>query len=128
MVFRNPANGYEERIESAWLWTLLFGCFYFAVKGVWTHAIAAFLLALMTYGLSWLVYPFFANRIMETHFLRKGWIKVNAPNVTVSQSAPARRGPGITPPQGFGGLQLFILTCFAAVIVLAVVAHYLGTR
>ena len=49
-VFRNPANGYEETAELAWLWCLLFGCFYFAAKGVWTHPVAAFFLAIVTYG------------------------------------------------------------------------------
>ncbi|MGD9724777.1 MAG: hypothetical protein AB7M05_08615 [Alphaproteobacteria bacterium] len=76
--FRNPANGYEEEISNAGLWCLLFGCVYFAVKGVWTHAVAAFVLAVLTVGLSWLIYPFFARRILETHYLRKGWVAVGA--------------------------------------------------
>ena len=74
--FRNPANGYEENVGHAWLWCLLFGCFYFAVKGVWTHAVASFVLALLTFGLSWLVYPFFARGAVERNYLRRGWIPV----------------------------------------------------
>jgi hypothetical protein len=55
----------------------LFGCVYFAVKGVWTHAIAALLLALATAGISWLVYPFFATEILRTHYLRHGWLELS---------------------------------------------------
>ena len=73
MAFVNPANGHVERINDAWAWVLVFGCFYFAVKGVWSHALIGLILALMTGGLSWLVYPFFAARIMRTFYLRKGW-------------------------------------------------------
>jgi hypothetical protein len=74
--FRNPANGYVEEIGAPWIWCLLFGCIYFAARGIWTHAVAAFLLALFTWGLSWLIYPFFAREIVEHHYLRRGWIPV----------------------------------------------------
>src|SRR6185369_15110860 len=79
MAFRNTANGYVEKIRAPFLFTLLFGCFYFAVRGVWTHAIASFFLAMMTAGISWLLYPFFASQIMRTHYLRRGWIEVWPP-------------------------------------------------
>ena len=72
-AFVNPANGHTERIDGAWLWVLLFGCIYFAFKGVWTHAVVSLAAAMLTGGLSWLVYPFFAGRILRTHYLRKGW-------------------------------------------------------
>jgi hypothetical protein len=74
--FRNPVNGYIEETKLAWLWCLLFGSIYFAVKGIWTHAVAAFLFAWLTFGISWLVYPFFATKIIETSYLRKGWQQV----------------------------------------------------
>jgi hypothetical protein len=74
--FRNPANSYEESIGMPGLWCLLFGCFYFAVKGIWTHAVVALFAAILTFGISWLIYPFFARKIVETHYLRKGWIPV----------------------------------------------------
>ena len=76
MTFQNPANGYKEEVSMPGLWTLLFGCFYFAVKGIWTHFVLGFLLAVFTVGLSWLIYPFFATGIMRTHYLRKGWVEV----------------------------------------------------
>lgn len=74
--FRNPTNGYTEAVGTAWLRRLLFGCIYFVVKGIWTHAVAAFALALLAFSLSWLVYPFFVCRIVEKHYLRSGWIPV----------------------------------------------------
>ena len=63
-AFRNPANGYEEEVGTPFVWGLRFG-FYFAVKGIWTHAIASFVLAILTSGLSWLLYPFFARQILR---------------------------------------------------------------
>jgi hypothetical protein len=94
MRFENPVNGYVEEVRYAPLWCLLFGCIYFAVKGVWTHAIAALLLALVTAGISWLVYPFFATEIMRTHYLRRGWIELSdrwqEPIITHDLAAEAR--------------------------------------
>ena len=76
MRFKNPANGYIEEVNYAPLWCLLFGSIYFAVKGVWTHAVVSLLLALGTAGISWLIYPFFATQIMRTNYLRRGWIEL----------------------------------------------------
>ena len=77
MNFENPTNGYRESVSSPWLWVLLFGTFYFAVKGVWTHAIVSLVLALLTVGITWLIYPFFASGIMRRHYLSKGWKEVS---------------------------------------------------
>lgn len=76
MKFRNPSNNYEDDVGAAGLWCFLFGFVYFAVKGVWTHAVASLILAIMTGGISWLLYPFFAKQVVEKNYLRKGWIKV----------------------------------------------------
>lgn len=89
-LFRNPANGYVEEVRLAWFWSLLFGFFYFAVKGIWTHAVAGLVLALLTFGISWLVYPFFAQQIVERHYLRRGWIPVEARNSIQTDSARHR--------------------------------------
>ena len=78
MKFKNPTNGYIEEVGSPGLWVFLFGFFYFAIKGVWTHAIAGLLLAGVTLGLSWLIYPFFASGIMRKHYLSRGWLEVTA--------------------------------------------------
>jgi len=76
MQFRNPANGYIESADVPFLWCLLFGCFYFAVKGIWTHALVSAVLAVCTFGFSWLVYPFFAREIVRRSYLRRGWSEV----------------------------------------------------
>jgi hypothetical protein len=81
MYFRNPSNGYIEHVSVPFLWTMLFGPLYFAVRGVWGHAIISFFLAVLTVGLSWLFYPFAARSIMETSYLRKGWVPLTRAQV-----------------------------------------------
>ncbi|WP_321403850.1 DUF2628 domain-containing protein [Maridesulfovibrio sp.] len=74
MKFKNPSNGYVEEVSDNVGWiVLLFGPFYFAVKGVWTHCAASLIIAFCTGGISWLIYPFFAKSIMENHYLKNGW-------------------------------------------------------
>ena len=76
MKFKNPSNGYIEEVSSGvWLWVLLFGTIYFVVKGVWTHALVSLIFGLLTVGISWLIYPFFASG-MRRYYLKKGWIEV----------------------------------------------------
>src|ERR1700734_1233005 len=99
MRFRNPANGYVEEVSHAPLWCLLFGGFYFLARGVWTHAVVGFLLAIFTWGLSWFIYPFCANRIMRTHYLRRGWLEFreldgDAPTSPSDPAAPVPPGDG----------------------------------
>ena len=72
--FKNKANGHTEQISGlTWLWALLFGSIYFAVKGVWKHAVVSFILALCTMGISLLIYPFFAKGMMRNYYLHNGW-------------------------------------------------------
>ena len=56
----------------SWFWCLLFGCFYFAFKGVWIHAVISFGAVCLT-GVSWLIYPFFAHAIVNNHYGKQGW-------------------------------------------------------
>lgn len=77
MKLKNPETGEVVEISPfVWVWVLLFGVFYFAFKGMWTHVLAGTLFAIVTMGLSWLIYPFFATDIMRKHYLRKGWIEI----------------------------------------------------
>jgi len=73
-LFENPRTGQTTSISNAAVYTLFFGCFYLALKGVWTHAIIGAVLAVLTYGISWLVYPAFAQGIVRRHLLETGWI------------------------------------------------------
>jgi len=72
----NPQNNYTETLYYAnvTFWTFIFGIFYFAYKGVWTHFAISLILAILTAGISWLIYPFFTHSILKSHYLQKGWI------------------------------------------------------
>lgn len=76
--FQNPTNGYIEEVNkfNSGVWTLLFGCFYFMFKGIWVHALISFVLAIITGGISWLIYPFFAGGIVVKNYRQRGWIEV----------------------------------------------------
>ncbi len=78
MKFQNPTNGYIEEASMPFLCTLLFGCLYFAIKGIWTHFVVSLVLAICTCGLSWLIYPFFVKEILRTHYKRQGWKEIDA--------------------------------------------------
>lgn len=76
MKFRNPQNGYVVEINHSGFWTLVFGCFYFARHGAWGFALIAFVTALFTCGISWLIFPFFGKKIIRDSYLRKGWVEI----------------------------------------------------
>lgn len=76
MIFKNKENDYVEEASAPWLWVLVFGMFYFMFKGIWSHAVIGFILGFMTFGVSWLIYPFFANGIVRKHYLHKGWVEL----------------------------------------------------
>ena len=82
--FRNEANGHVEKVELAGFLTLLIGPFYFAIKGIWGHALFSLLAALITFGLSWLIYPFAATTITRNHFLHRGWTPISENEAGVS--------------------------------------------
>ncbi len=84
-VFENTSNGYQESVSLfSILWTLLFGFIYLAIKGIWAHAIAHFLLIValgsFTWGIAaipvWLIYPLFVPSILARSYLKKGWREV----------------------------------------------------
>ncbi|MNS25888.1 hypothetical protein D3C72_577930 [compost metagenome] len=74
MMMTNPSNGYTLEVGMPGLWCFLFGCFYFMAKGIWTHAVISLFAACCTFGLSWLVYPFFARGIVIDHYRKQGWV------------------------------------------------------
>lgn len=74
--FKNPQNGYVIETEAPWAWTLLFGGLYFIRHGAWGQAIIAFIVSAMTIGTAWLIYPFFAAKIIRDAYLRRGWSAV----------------------------------------------------
>jgi hypothetical protein len=100
MQFQNPTNGHMETASVPWLWTLCFGAFYFAVKGIWVHFFIGIVCGLITYGLSWLIYPFFASAIIRNHYLRNGWIEVGASTVNPNASTVNPNRSTINPSAG----------------------------
>ncbi|WP_053951474.1 DUF2628 domain-containing protein [Candidatus Thioglobus autotrophicus] len=77
MKFQNKDNGYIEETSLTFLWVLFFGVFYFLYKKIWNHALISLGLAIITAGISWLIYPFFGKEIVRKHFLRNGWVEVS---------------------------------------------------
>ena len=85
MQFRNPQNDHVETVTTglSWLWCFAWTPIYYAVKGIWTHAIASLVLAIvigsLTAGIgSWLVFIVYAvmnKGIVRAAYLRKGWIE-----------------------------------------------------
>lgn len=75
LKFKNPQNGYTIETQPG-LATFLFGPLYFMKHGAWGHVFISFILAMITIGLSWLVYPFFAGRVIRDHYLKKGWTEL----------------------------------------------------
>lgn len=74
-VYVHPANGAKEQSWSGFSWPcLFFGVFWFLFKGLWGWAIAAALLAIPTYGISWLIFPFLANDAHRKSLLKAGWV------------------------------------------------------
>jgi len=77
MKFKNPANDYIEEVSIiAWFWVLLFFPFYFVFKGIWGHAGGSAILVMLTGGIAWFIYSFFAKSIIRKHYLRQGWIEI----------------------------------------------------
>ena len=78
VFFKNPANEKNiEVIEGAFLWTILLGPLFFVIKGVWVHALISLVLALVTFGISWFMYPFTSHNILRSHYLNRGWIEIS---------------------------------------------------
>lgn len=78
MFFKNPANGYMVKAGGvgSFFLALCFGPLYFVAKGIWTHALISFVVAICTLGFGLLVYPFFAPAIVRHHYQVRGWRKV----------------------------------------------------
>ena len=71
----HPINNHPEAIYSGFSWLcLFFGVFWFLYKSMWGWAIGFFLAAMCTFGISNLVFPFFANQMHQNHLLKLGYL------------------------------------------------------
>jgi hypothetical protein len=73
VVLISPTGQREVKLSRVFLWTLLFGPFYFAWLGIWDSALVSGVLAVISGGISILIYPFFAERIIVETYKKKGW-------------------------------------------------------
>ena len=71
--FRHSETNDVVTCNQAFMWTFIFGSFYFLLKGVYKHAIISLALAVFTGAMSWFIYPFFAKGIMTNYYLEKGY-------------------------------------------------------
>ena len=78
-TFENPMNNYRVTVGTfgPFFWCLLFGPLYFLVKGSLKHFLLSILLAIITLGICWLIYPFFAPGIIRNMYLEKGYRIIN---------------------------------------------------
>jgi len=76
MKFKNIHTGEEIRIEHPFLLVLLFGSLYFAYKGCFGAAVVSFIIAAMTAGLSWFIFPFFGSSIIRRDYEKRGYYKI----------------------------------------------------
>ena len=78
-TFRNPINRYTQSVDprGAFWACMLFGSLYFAYKGAWKHALLSLVAAMVTFGISWLIYPFFAYRCVTESYLERGWEQIS---------------------------------------------------
>lgn len=104
MQFRNPTNGYIENKSMPWLWTLLFGGFYFIATGLWAPLLIWLLLA-AAFGFAIgqaaivlvivmnVIFAVLAPGLIRSAFLRKGWVEISE-NSAIGVPMPTRASNG----------------------------------
>jgi len=71
----HPVNDSTEEIWEGFSWPcLFFGFLWYMYKGMWGWGIIAAILAFVTFGISWLIFPFFANEQQARHLLKQGYL------------------------------------------------------
>ena len=92
--FKNPQNGYVEKVTTPFSWVgfLVLGPIYFAIKGLWGHAVVSFFVLgpVWTFsvgfaGESWwipvgIVYAIYSIGVypaVDLKYKRMGWMKVD---------------------------------------------------
>ncbi len=73
-VYHPQGKWPEKSIYTGFSWqSLIFGIFWFAFNEMWGWFFISSVLAVATYGLSWLVFPFFFNSLYLKYLLNKGF-------------------------------------------------------
>lgn len=72
--FHNPLTGALKKAPVGFsLTTLFFGFFPALVRGHWGDAVLVFLVGLVTFGLSALIFPFIYNKMYVKHLVGEGF-------------------------------------------------------
>jgi len=86
VVFENPKTGQIKEAPVGFSWTVLFfGLFPPLFRGDWKWAIIMFLLAMLTFGLSGLVFMFIYNKLYIKNFIGSGFMAKDDGMGTVEQ-------------------------------------------
>jgi hypothetical protein len=73
-TMRNAASGSTIQVYDGFSWPcFFFGPLWYAAKGMIGMFFVGFVLALVSFGLSWLVLPFFANGQYRDHLSGRGY-------------------------------------------------------
>ncbi|HSV81526.1 MAG TPA: DUF2628 domain-containing protein [Ramlibacter sp.] len=113
LVYLHPTNSHVEEVDLAWIWTLAFGMFYLAWKGLWRHVVIQILLlvcfASFTSPLGvgvmviiiHIVYACLCEEILAARLLRLGYQPVyvlSSDDRSSLQLAPVRAVKAQQPP------------------------------
>lgn len=67
-------NGVVKEVKKGFSWTMLFfGVFVPLVRGDWKYFLISLVAAIFTSGISWLVFPFFYNKLYLNDLLNNGY-------------------------------------------------------
>jgi len=76
LMYRHKRDGRMMTASTPWLWSLVFGGFYFLYRKAWMHSAIWLVAAVCTLGLAWLVYPFYAGKALTSTYKNRGWERV----------------------------------------------------
>jgi hypothetical protein len=116
-IFRDPASARIETVSSPWLWALLFGCFYFAFKKAWLHATVSAALAVATAGLSWFIYPLFANRVVSRAYIKRGWTPLAEEDSACGTNDDARQAQRYESPSAVSPIKDLLYVLAGATVI-----------
>lgn len=70
----NNYTGEQKHVKKGFSWTMLFfGVFVPLLRGDWKWFLITAIAAVLTYGVSWVVFPFFYNKLYINDLLKKGY-------------------------------------------------------
>jgi len=74
IFLENRMTGESKETKEGFSWTMLFfGAFVPLIRGDWKWFVISFLLAFVSFGLSWLILPFIYNGIYLKELKQKGF-------------------------------------------------------